>query len=258
MHVDPPEHAPTPPDVRQFHLSTALGLMVLASAAFAVARRLGLDEYFAAYAQSFREHPLVSSFNLAIYVLLAWFVAGLFRRQIIQTVPYLPTNGAFCGTVYGGALFGMTVALFMLSNRSIPPAGVLSMVFCGITGAGWAAAPALVVRIIVGPFDTERLSPWRAAGVGALFGAMAGYGSLIFMVFWSPGAFLAYGLLPASFGAVCGARGAYLQALVRAERPLATRRQLERLRSTIYDAREWGAYDAPLERDARRDGATPD
>jgi hypothetical protein len=257
FNFDSPEYDDKPPDLRQFRLSTAMGLMALASAAFAVARFFGLEEYLGGYVQGFREAPWFSSFNLAIFGCLAWYGACLVRRRILQAVLEWPTNGAFMGTVYGGALFGMSVAYFWVFREN-PIGGALAMFFCGLIGAGWAVLPALISRAVVEPFDTEMLSPWRAAAVGAVIGATAGYSSVIMIAFWSPAAFLSFGLLPAFFGGACGAIGAYLQSLVRAGLPHVTREQLERLRSTVYDTQAWNAADARLRRSLRRDAGIPD
>ena len=72
--------------------------------------------------------------------------------------------------------------------------------------------------------------PWRGAAVGAALGTAAGYAAVFPIALFSPWGFLLVGAAPALFGAVCGARGAYIQAVVHGERTYLTPEALERLR----------------------------
>jgi len=233
MHGDPPKlempSAETPEATRQFHLSTALAAMVPVAAAFSLARYLELDGMVRQYVQGFRGAPFSAAINLAMYVLLACVAARFFRRQILEADLAWPTNGAFFGTVYGGALFGMTLCC-CVSSWIHPFFCFFALLLCGVIGAGWAAVPAVLCRALIEPLDDGLNSSWRSAGIGLFVGAAAGYGSSILILLVSPWIFLVYGVIPASFGAVFGARGAFLQAVTHGRRHQMARETLDRLK----------------------------
>ena len=230
MHGERNECDATGAAAHQFHLSTALVGLALAACVFASARYYEFGDYARRYADGFREAPWYGSMNLAIYVCLTWRCAGFFRRQISEDVSALPTNGAYLGTVYGGALYGMTLALWHLRTGD-PLNFAVVLFFCGLVGAGWAVVPATLVRMVFEFFiPVDMASRRQAAAVGAVIGGMAGYGALMVFYLWSP-----VGLLPAAFGAACGARGAYVRALMLERRVEARRRTAERFRKRITD-----------------------
>ena len=237
MHGESNEFDATPAAANQFHLSTALGFLALASAVFAAARWLGVGDIAGWYAEGFRASPGFSTINSAIYVFFAWKWAQYFRRRILESRAW-PMNGIFFGTVYGGTLLGTTLCWYV-SARMNPLECAIVMLFFGVIGAGWATIGVLVAQNFSEWFDIDGLSPMRAAAVGALVGGATGYGSVILFVFWWPLEYFRVGLLAASFGAACAARGAFLQATM-PERPPALRPEThERLRKQFDDLPDW-------------------
>jgi hypothetical protein len=203
------------PEIRQFGLSILLGLMVSAAFAFAVVRFLRLDGLFREYGRGFRQSPVTSSINLTLYVVIAWVCARSYRGLSLPTPPARrtwPLNGAFFGTLFGASLFGMT-ACFGLACLEHPVLCGGGMVAGCLLGGVWASVPALLLRAVMEPWRPKRSAVGGNTAFGALLGAATGLASVSPIALFSVIHFLSLGLVPAAVGAVCGARGAYLQSV---------------------------------------------
>jgi hypothetical protein len=222
------EFEATPPEVRQFQLSTVLGLTGLAAVVFSVARYLKLGEFAGSYARNFRESPGHFAVDAAFYVLAVWWTTRFFRRQIIEAELATPADGAFIGTICGGSVFGMS--LCVSGACGFHPLGFLpGLALFGVIGAGCAAIAAAIPRAFIEPFKACWNSPSKCALIGAGVGAVSGYVACSVLLLISPRAFFIAGVVPAAFGTVFAARGAYIQAVTRGRRLQFRREVLERL-----------------------------
>jgi hypothetical protein len=213
------------PETRQFRLSTILGLTVLSAVAFALVRLLKLEGVLHEYAYGFRRSPISSSLNLPLYVFGVWLCSRQYRALCLPQPPARrtwPLNGAFFGTIFGAAFFGMTVCFCFLCHETPFLCGSGMLAGCLLASVG-AVVPAVLIRVLLEP----RRPDWSSVGgnmaFGALLGAATGYVCVSPIALYSVLWFLGFGLVPALVGAACGARGAFLQVVAERhlDRPIA-------------------------------------